>query len=204
MARINNYLIQAAQAKEHFLKYDQNDLVRKLGLEADEAHLYTSLFGQPYRICRKTGDLSRQKDGEWIDGNSFEEVMTLLDLVCDSRENRFVCGRWKNMQAFGLQFHQNLLEEEKNTLADRIQQLPDAFCSACEALGAERLKHADIAYSFEVFDGLKAAIFFWEGDDEFLPRVRYYWDENASMYIRYETMYFAINLLEQWITEKMA
>jgi hypothetical protein len=43
----------------------------------------------------------------------------------------------------------------------------------------------------------------WFGDDEFPPNVRLLWDENATMYLRYETMYYAKGLLLEKIKEKM-
>lgn len=203
MGRTNNYLIQAAQARERFLSYDQEKLIAKLNLKQDADYLYVRLFSTDYRIDRKNGDLFRREGDAWQDANTFEESLTLLDLVCDSREDRFLSGQWKNMQSFGLQFHQNLLEDERNPLAESIQAAPEKFCAACEAMGGTRLKTADISYSIEVFDGLPVALFFWEGDDEFAPRLRYFWDSNANMYIRYETMYYAKNLLEGRLLEKM-
>ena len=53
----------------------------------------------------------------------------------------------------------------------------------------------------ERFDGLRIGVLFWAGDEEFLPRLRYLWDENAKQYIRYETMYFAVNLLLRRLRE---
>ena len=111
MARTDNYLIQAQQAKACFLTYDAEALAKKLSAKLDAEYLYTTFFGQSYRVSRKTGDIQRLEDGAWRDGNSYEEVMTLLDLICDSREDRHVSGRWKAMQDFGLQFHQKLLED---------------------------------------------------------------------------------------------
>ena len=111
MARTNNYLLQAAQAKRYFLTYDQDALIRKLKLEFDENYLYPVLFARRYRLSRKTGDLEREKNGVWQDANTHEEVMTLLDLICDSAEERFVSGKWKAMADFGHAFHQSLLEE---------------------------------------------------------------------------------------------
>ena len=40
MARTNNYLIQAQGAKQRFLGYDQEKLIRKFDLEFDEKYLY--------------------------------------------------------------------------------------------------------------------------------------------------------------------
>ena len=56
----------------------------------------------------------------------------------------------------------------------------------------------------ELFDGLKIGILFWHGDEEFAPRLRWLWDANAGMYIRYETMYFAVGLLRKRLTEEMS
>lgn len=197
MARTNNYLIQAAQAKKRFLTYDQGRLAEKFSLDFDEDYLYVNLLCKRYRIDRKTGDMEYREGDTWRDGNSYEEVMTLLDLLCDSRDDRWLTGRWKNMQAFGLQFHQNLLEEQRDPLAETFDREPERLHRACRALGAEKIPGGDYGYAVELFDGLKIGILFWHGDEEFAPRLRYLWDENAKMYIRYETMYFAVDLLKR-------
>ena len=203
MARTDNYLIQAQQAKSCFLTYDAEALAKKLNAKLDADFLYTTCFGQSYRVSRKTGDIQRLENGAWQDGNSYEEVMTLLDLICDSREDRHVSGRWKAMQDFGLQFHQKLLEDDHDPWAERFQNDLPAFRRACLALGGKPLPVGDAAYAFEVFDGLSVAVQLWLGDDEFPPNLRFLWDENAGQYIRYETMYFAKALLLTRIAGKM-
>ena len=203
MARVNNYLIQARQAKERFLTYDQQALIRKGKLEADETWLYVSLLGERHRIHRATADIQRLAGETWVDANSYDEVMTLLDLVCDSREDRFLSGRWKNMQSFGLMFHQNLLEEQRDPYAQAFDADPEGLRRACLALGGEPFPQGDVAYAMELFDGLKVVIQLWQGDEEFPPSLRFLWDENALMYLKYETMYFAKALLLRRIQEKM-
>ena len=201
MARVNNYLIQAQQAKKRFLTYDQQKLIRKFDLNHDERYLYVNLLCKRYRLDRTTGDLQRDDSGVWNDANTYEEVMTLLDLLCDSRDDRCLSHRWQNMQSFGMQFHQNLLEESRDPFAQKIDADPAWLHRAAEKLGAERIPGGDFGYAFELFDGLKIGLLFWHGDDEFLPRVRYLWDANSKQYIRYETMYFAVGLLRQRIKE---
>lgn len=203
MERTNNYLIQAGQAKARFLTYDQNALIAKLRLKYDDDYLYVQLLRQPYRLSRTTGDLERCREGSWIDANSFEEVMTVLDLVCDSRTDRYITGRWKNMQSFGMMFHQNLLEDARDPRAEGFDTAPESLHRGCRALGGEAVPGADISYSLEFFDGLPICIQFWHGDEEFPPRLRYLWDENADRYLRYETMYYAVNLLHRRLTEMM-
>ena len=199
----NNYLIQTQQAKAHFLTYDQDAIIRKLKLEADAEYLYPVLLSCRYRISRATGNMECRQDGTWVDGNSFGEVMTMLDLVCDSREDRFVSGRWKDMQDFGLRFHSSLLEDKKDPWALLFQENPKAFKKACEALGGTPMPNGDIAYAIELFDGLPVMLQLWFGDDEFPPNLRLLWDENAWMYIRYETMHFAKGMILSKLKEKM-
>lgn len=199
----DNYQIQAQQAKQHFLRYDQQKLIEKLKLGHDETYLYVKFLCQPYRINRKTADIQRQEKGQWIDGNSYEEVMTLLDLICDSREDRYLACRWKNMQSFGLMFHQNLLENKADPYALRFEADTEGFRRACLALSGTELPHGDAAYAIEVFDGLQIALQLWLGDEEFPPNLRFLWDENALMYIKYETMYFAKGLLLRRLIENM-
>ena len=203
MARTDNYAIQAAQAKERFLTYDQQSLIEKLNLRHDGQFLYTAMLGQPYRIHRRTGNIQRLHREQWMDANSFAEVMTLLDLVCDSRHDRYIRCRWKNMNAFGLMFHTNLLEAAKDPWAERFEQDPEGFHRACRALGGEPFPQGDIAYRIEVFDGLPLVIQLWFGDEEFPAGLRFLWDENALMYIKYETMHFAKGLLLERLREHM-
>jgi hypothetical protein len=203
MIRTNNYLIQARQAKERFLTYDQEKLIAKLGLQADENYLYVSMLSRCYRICRKSGDMQKELAGSWTDANTFEEVMTLLDLVCDSRENRFLTGKWKNMTDFGLMFHRNLLEEKADPWAEKFQADPEGFRTACESLGGKPYPLGDLAWAVELFDGLSILVQLWFGDEEFPASLRFLWDENALMYIRYETMYYARGLLLQEIENRM-
>ena len=46
MARTDNYLIQAQQAKSCFLTYDAEALAKKLNAKLDADFLYTTFFGQ--------------------------------------------------------------------------------------------------------------------------------------------------------------
>ena len=201
MARANNYALQASRARQYFLGYDQQQLAEKCRLEQDERYLGTRLLGRPYRIDRKTGDLFRLENGTWQEANTHAEVMTLLDLICDSREDRHLCGRKKNMSDFGHQFHQELTE--KNPTALQYQENPEGLKAACLALGGKPMPVGDVAYEIPLFEDLTIGLQFWLGDEEFAPRLRYLWDENALQYLKYETMYFAVDLLTERIRKLM-
>ncbi len=203
MEKVNNYLIQARQAKDRFLTYDQQALIAKLKLRFDEAYLYVPMLAETYRIHRKTGDMERNRKGTWIDANSFGEVMVLLDLLCDSRPDRWVRGRWKDLSAFGLMFHRNLLENPRDPLAEQFQEDPRLLHRACQAMEGTPLPNGDICYCLELFDGLPVAVQLWFGDEEFPANLRFLWDENSLMYIKYETMHFARGLLRKRLEEDM-
>lgn len=202
MDRPDNYALQARQAQQRFLSYDQQTLIRKLGLKADGDYLYIPMLSERYRISRTDGSMERETLSGWVEANSHAEVMTLLDLVCDSRKDRHISGRWKNMGSFGMLFHTGLLEGD-DPWARRFEQDPEGFRRACLALGGEPFPRGDVAYAIELFDGLRILVQLWLGDEEFPANLRFLWDENALMYIRYETMYYARGLLLHRLKEIM-
>ena len=52
MGRPDNYQIQARQAKDRFLTYDQDALIRKLALDHDREYLYVPMLSRLHRISR--------------------------------------------------------------------------------------------------------------------------------------------------------
>lgn len=202
MKKQDNYRLQLQQAQKHFLTYDQRELIDRCHLRFDSNYFYVTMLSQPYRIHRHTGCMERQKDGVWIDGNTFGEVMTMLDWLCDSKPDRFLARRWVNLVNQGYAFHRSL-QEEKDPNAVLFDKHPEAFRKACIALGGRPLPGADIGYAIELLDGLCIFVQLWHGDEEFAPRLRCLWDENALQYLRYETSWYAVGLLMQRLREYM-
>ena len=198
----DNYQIQLEQAKKHFLTYDQQELIRRCRLRHDEDYFYVTMLSYEYRICRTTGHMERRRDGAWEDGNGFNEVMTLLDWLCDSRQDRYITGRWINPVTHGHYFHRDL-EESRDPTAELFDAHPQAFCAACERLGGVKMSGADISYAIPFLDGLQVLVQLWHSDEEFPPNLRSLWDENVGRYLRYETIWFATALLMRRIQENM-
>ena len=103
---MNNYEKQVLQAKKLFLTYDQQELIQRCRLHHDAQYFYITFLGESCRIHRNTGDMQRCCKGAWVDGNGFEQVMTILDWLCDSRQDRFVTGNWVNVLSLGHHFSQ--------------------------------------------------------------------------------------------------
>ena len=195
----DNYRIQMQNAQKFFLTYDQETLIQKLHLHADADFLYFTMFATPYRLSRHSGSLERHKE-DWQDANTFGEVMTVLDILCDSKDGRFLTGRWCSTQQFGKHIHTGLLELEEDSLATAFDQAPGSFRSACLALGGHPIAGGDEAYAVEVMDGLEIGIHFWYSDEEFPAQLRFFWDENALMYLKYETMHYTLGYLRQLLS----
>ena len=202
MERRDNYAITAARVRQLFAEYDQQALARKVGAELDGEYFYVDFLSERYRIHRLTGDISRFHGDAWVEANSFGEVLTLMDLICDSREDRHPTGNWRNMRDFGHGFHQQLLEQ-RDPWAERFQEQLEMFAKACEALGGEKYPLGDVAYALPVFGDLRVLIQLWFGDEEFPAQLRYLWDENALQYLKYETMFYAVPLVLKRIQEQM-
>lgn len=201
--RRDNYKVQLMQAKRLFLTYNQQELIRRCRLRFDDAYFYIKFLGADYRICRVSGDMERLRHGLWVDGNSFGEVMTILDWLCDSKPHRCISGRWVNIVSQGHSFHRNLQEERKDPDAELFDRHPEAFSEACRALGGEELPGGDMGYAIELLDGLRIFVQLWHADEEFPASLRFFWDENALHYLRYETTWYAVGVLVERIKEYM-
>ncbi len=196
----DNYRLQMEQAQARFLSYDQNRLIEKFSLKADEDYLYLSFLGKPHRLSRKTGALEYGAGGQWRDGNTFDRVLTLLDILCDSRDSRRPAGVWQSMESFGRHVHQSLLAE-RDPMAEAFDKNPQALALAAQRLGAKPIAWADVGFSLEIMDGLSVGVRFWRSDEDFPAQIRWFWDKNALEYLRYETMYYAVSLVRQGLWE---
>ena len=123
--------------------------------------------------------------------------MTIFDYLCDSRRDRCLSGEFIAMANFGHQFHSGLLESGAPSALERRadQDLPE-FCRVCRALGGEPVIGGDAGFQLRFFPDLPVVLRFWASDEEFPAQLRFYWDKNTLFYLRYETMYYALGILQ--------
>ena len=88
MERRDNYAIQAAQARALFCARDLDAVAREHHLAQADSWLFFTLLHEPYRVSRETGHMERQKDGAWLSADSFDEALTVFDLLCDASPAR--------------------------------------------------------------------------------------------------------------------
>ena len=66
----SNYEKQVYMGREYFLKYDQNMLIKKYGLEYDKEYLYLKYIGTEYRIRRADGAIEYKISPVCVHGNT--------------------------------------------------------------------------------------------------------------------------------------
>ena len=195
----DNYALAAEQARKLFLDYDQERMIAKLGLPADSGYLYIRFLDLDYRIHRKTGMVEkREGTGPYVDGNSFNEVMTLFDVLCWSKEGARLSGQWVTLSCLGGGVHGGSLAGSmyREEVAE-IARWEDRLAEVLERMGGVRMPKGEPGYVIPVFSFLPVYVQYWRGDEEFPPQLNLLWDANTTEFLHYETVYYLMNFLLQ-------
>ncbi|MCI9214757.1 MAG: DUF3786 domain-containing protein [Oscillospiraceae bacterium] len=197
---MNNYQIQAENAKKLFLGYDQEEIIRKLRLEHDEDYLYLPFLDLQYRVHRRTAAVERREGtGAYEDGGSFNEVLTIFDALCWSKEGVQLSGEWRSTAALGNQVHGGSLFQGFREQAARMD--PERLPAVLEAMGGLRMPKGEPGYRLMAFPFLPVYFQYWRSDEEFPAQINLFWDKNTTDIIHYETVYYLSGfLMERIIT----
>ena len=79
--------------------------------------------------------------------------------------------------------------------------------SACEKLGGvlqARMAGADVTCKFQVTPFFPVLLQFWEGDEEFTPKLMLLWDRNTDQFMHFETTFYLQGDLLQRLWSKIA
>jgi len=199
--RISNYDITKKRMQPEFLKYDQEKMIEKFGLENDTDNIYITLFSQKYRVDRNSGAVYFGEAE--ADHNA---AMTIYDILCWSKDGCTPSGELVNMHSL------STLHSGSITLGgglfDKSAQYFDGkellLEKVLQNLGGERFGRGDVAYKVPMFGGLYAGVMFWSADDEFPASLNLMVDKNLLQYMHFESMWFAMSLLLERIRAKMA
>lgn len=191
---VSNYDLQVDIGKGIFLGYDQETLIRKYGLEADDRWIFLRYLNTPCRISRKDGSIWELDGDRWLECRSFGTVMTVYDLLCYHQgENApALAGQWCAVGHFvvtGVTNTDGFTQKYAALFDGRVQQL----CAACEMLGGTllpRMAGADVTCRIPVTPFFPVLLQFWEGDEEFPPKLMLLWDRNATSFLHFETTFY--------------
>ena len=190
----DNYDLQVDMGKEIFLKYDQETIIRKFRLEADEAYLYLTYLNTPCRISRKDGGIGELIRGIWQPCREYSTVMTVYDLLCHSKGETApaLSGQWCTVGTFIVA---GITETEKYTgkFARCFDGHLERMKTACEKLGGQLqppMAGADLTCRFLAAPFFPVLLQFWQGDEEFPPKLLILWDRNTDRFLHFETTFY--------------
>ena len=190
----SNYDLQVDIGRRIFLEYDQNLLIRKFSLRADESWIYLTYLNTPCRICRADGQIDELVGEAWTECRNFSTVMTIYDLLCYHKGTLAppLFHQWCTVGTFvvtGVTDTGTFTKKAAARFNGRLAQLK----TACTGLGGtmeKRLAGADITCRIPVTHFFPVLLQFWEGDDEFPPKLQLMWDRNANSFLHFETTFY--------------
>lgn len=190
----SNYDLQVDIGKRIFLAYDQELLIRKFSLKADPDWIYLTYLNTPCRIDRKTGAIEEYTASLWRECRNFGTVMTIYDLLCYHRGAYapLLAGQWCTVGTFVVT---GVTQTETFTgkFAGLFNGRPDALKRAAQMLGGTeqpRMAGADLTFRFQVLPYFPVLLQFWEGDEDFPPKLLILWDRNTDRFMHFETTFY--------------
>ena len=191
---MDNYDLQVDIGKRIFLAYDQEAIIRKYQLDADEQYIYLTYLNTPCRICRKTGSIEEKSDGIWQECRDFSTVMTIYDLLCyyKGESAPLLSNQWCAVGTFvvtGVTKTDDFTRKYAKLFDGKL----DVLKAAAQKLGGVLLKAmagADLTCRFQVTPFFPVLLQFWKGDEEFPPKMLILWDRNADQFLHFETTFY--------------
>ncbi len=198
---MDNYAVAAQRACRYFLGFDQDDIIRRWKLAADEAYLYVSFLGKDYRICRTTGSITAFDTGAEA---AFSQVLSIFDLLCHESDCKYLSGSYAPVNSLeGSPKTGGVGTDFYGKTAAYFDKNPKAFARACEKLKGQRVAMGDIGYAFPVFKDLQVILKFYHSDGEFPPALTLLWDSNFLQFVYYETVFYIAGFLLESIAREM-
>ena len=166
-----------------FLEMDQEELIRKFQLEADEEFLYIIYFSKRFRIDRKNGFIT--EDGK---SPGFDTVMNIYNTFYYSAAHPVASGNLvafrqvKRVYPFEAAYRRTSIFRLQELFAGKTEELR----KACEALGGTLLPQGDVGYVLPVFPFLNIAVLFWDKDEEFEAQANMLFDSEIIEFMHEE------------------
>ena len=168
-----------------FLEMDQEELIRKFQLEADEEFLYIIYFSKRFRIARKNGFIT--EDGK---SPGFDTVMNIYNTFYYSAAHPVASGNLvafrqvKRVYPFEAAYRRTIISRLQELFAGKTEELR----KACEVLGGTLLPQGDVGYVLPVFPFLNIAVLFWDKDEEFEAQANMLFDSEITEFMHEENV----------------
>lgn len=168
-----------------FLEMDQEELIRKFQLVADEEFLYIIYFSKRFRIDRKNGFITENGKSP-----GFDTVMNIYNTFYYSAAHPVASGNLvafrqvKKMYPFEAAYRRTIISRLQELFAGKTEELR----KACEALGGTLLPQGDVGYVLPVFPFLNIAVLFWDKDEEFEAQANMLFDSEITEFMHEENV----------------
>lgn len=191
---VSNYDLQVDMAKDIFLQYDQQKIIEKFHLDADEKWIFLTYLNTPVRINRHSADVESLIGGSWQTCRNFSTVMTVYDLLCYHKGEYApqLLHQWCAVGTFvvtGVTQTEGFTKKYAALFDGRLNDLKNA----CQKLGGilqPSMAGADVTCRFSVTPFFPVLLQFWEGDEEFPPKLLLLWDRNTDSFLHFETTFY--------------
>lgn len=191
----SNYDRQVDIGRRIFMEYDQDKIIRRYELLADEHWIYLDYLDASYRISRENGKIEeQQKENCWKECRSYDTVMTIYDLLCYAKGDTapVLYGAWQTLGNFAVGSSPGTGAFTKK-YAKQFRNSAEKLKAACKKLGGIMQKHmarADVTCLIPVTSFFPVLLQFWDGDEEFDPELVLLWDKNSNQFLHFETMFY--------------
>ena len=191
---VSNYDLQVDIAKQIFLEYDQERMIRKFRLETDADWIYLTYLNTPCRISRITGGVEEYIENAWWECRNFSTVMTVYDLLCYHKGKTIpaLAGQWCAVGAFvvtGVTETDTFTKKYAKLFDGRLEELKTA-CKSLSGVLQSQMAGADVTCQIPVTPFFPVLLQFWEGDEEFPPKLMLLWDRNTDKFLHFETTFY--------------
>ena len=191
---MDNYDLQVDIAKRIFLEHDQMLIIRKFRLEADAQWIYLTYLNTPCRINRENGGVEEFTSNAWRECRDYSTVMTVYDLLCYHKGEiaPVLLEQWCAVGTFvvtGVTKTEGFTGKYAKFFDGRLNELK----AACEKLGdtiQPPMAGADLICRIPVTDFFPVLLQFWQGDEEFPPKLLILWDRNTDKFLHFETTFY--------------
>ena len=193
--KISNYDVTRNKMEQEFIRYDQEQMIRKFSLENTLEYLFIPLAGEKFRIDRSTGRVDRlRSDGTGYVHAGFNESMTIFDVLCCSKPDCRLSGEYATVT--NLPGIANITAPGTGTYPETARIFAnhcDLLRRACERLHGVAQKIGDVSYIIPLFDFMPIMLQYWDADDEFDAVLKIMWDKNTLDFMHFETTFYAAN-----------
>ncbi len=199
----SNYDKFSDQGREKFLTYDQESIIQKFQLKADDEKIYLPYLNDQLEIIRSSGCV--MSGDQRCDMNV---SMTVYDILTNYKGDQAptLSNKWVSLNDIGgiiAAGHMRNLKPDKDVpqFAGKVEALK----AACEKLGgmAKPVGSADVSYVLPLFPFFPIWFQMWDADDEFPVSLQFQWDSNSLDFLHYETMWYVLADIKARLLDNM-